>query len=141
MQQVAEAMGAAKKRQQMDYKGMEEVDDGMYIYSGDDETMANTAMNVCVTCSSNDKAMTELARSHLISRAGWTDEEHAAGHVLVAGDGSTTSQVPMEVKGETERGVNSKTGKKQSRGNKHSKKNRNKQHATNTYNHAHISLV
>ena len=61
--------------------------------------------------------------------------------MLVAGDGSTISQVPMEIEGKTESGVNSKTGKKQSRGNKHSKKNRSKQHATNTYNHAHKSLV
>jgi hypothetical protein len=37
----------------------------------------------------------------LTSRAGWTDEEHAAGHVLVKGDGSMTSQSAMEVEGES----------------------------------------
>ena len=97
MRQVAEAMGAARKRQQMDYKGMEEVDDGVYVYSGDEEAITNTAINVCVPCSAKDDEMNEVTGSKLISRAGWTDEERAVGHVLVGGDGSTTSQVPMEV--------------------------------------------
>jgi hypothetical protein len=105
MQQVAEVMGAARKRQQMDYKGMDDVDDGVYVYGGDEEAITNTAMNVCVPCSADDEAM-EVTRSRLTSRAGWTDEEHAVGHVLVGGDGGTTSQSAMEVEGETD--VNSK---------------------------------
>ncbi len=97
MKQVAEGRGAARRRQQMDYKGMEDVDDGVYVYGGDEETITNTASNVCVPCSADDEAMDEVSRSRLTSRAGWTDEEHAVGHVLVGGDGSVTSQVPMEV--------------------------------------------
>ena len=82
MQQVAKAMGAARKRQQMDYKGMEEVDDGVYVYGGDEEAITNTASNVCVPCSANDEAMDEVSRSRLTSRAGWTDEEHAVQGVV-----------------------------------------------------------
>jgi hypothetical protein len=44
---------------------------------------------------------TEVTRSNKISRAGWTDEERAAGRVLVVGDGSTPSQVAMEVEGKS----------------------------------------
>ncbi len=97
MKQVAKAMGAARKRQQMDYKGMDDVDDGVYVYGGDEEAITNTASNVCVPCSANDEAMDEVSRSRLTSRAGWTDEEHAVGHVLVGGDGGTSSQSAMEV--------------------------------------------
>jgi hypothetical protein len=85
----------------MDYKGMEEVDDGVYVYGGDEEVITNTASNVCVPCSADDEAMDEVSRSRLTSRAGWTDKEHAVGHVLVKGDGSTASQSAMEVEGES----------------------------------------
>jgi hypothetical protein len=125
MQQVAEVMGAARKRQQMDYKGMEEVDDGVYVYGGDEEAILNTAMNVSVPCNANDDAMSDLTKSSLTSREGWTEEKQAVGNVMVEGDSSIASQVPMEVVGETN--VNSKAGMKKQRGNKKSKAVRNRQ--------------
>jgi hypothetical protein len=72
-----------------------------------------------------ESVATEVTRSNKISRAGWTDEERAAGRVLVVGDGSTPSQVAMEVEGEID--VNREMVTKQPRG----KKNRSKQHANN----------
>ena len=125
MQQVAEAMGAAKKRQQMNYKDMEEVDDGVYVYGGDEEAILNTAMNVSVPCNANDDAMSDLTKSSLTSREGWTEGKQAVGNVMVEGDSSIASQVPMEVVGETN--VNSKAGMKKQRGNKKSKAVRNRQ--------------
>ncbi len=85
----------------MNYKDMEEVDDGVYVYGGDEEAILNTAMNVSVPCDANDDAMSDLTKSSLTSRAGWTDEEHAVGHVLVVGDGGPTSQSAMEVEGKS----------------------------------------
>jgi hypothetical protein len=69
------------------------------------ECCAPMAMDLCVK-----SAATEVTRSTKISRAEWTEEEHAAGHVLVGGNDITTSQMSMKVEGE--RNVNSKTGVK-----------------------------
>ena len=61
-----------------------------------EDCCAHLAMDLCV-----ESATTEVTRSNLISRAGWTEEEHVAKHVLVAGYGSTTSQTAMEVEGKS----------------------------------------
>jgi hypothetical protein len=138
MQRVTHAMGQQRQRQVFHgtTASWEVMDEETLVKGGDIMESSNTANNARTYCFEEccahlamdlcvESVATEVTRSNKISRAGWTDEERAAGRVLVVGDGSTPSQVAMEVEGEID--VNREMVTKQPRG----KKNRSKQHANN----------
>jgi hypothetical protein len=114
MQRVAYAMGQ-QRRQQVCYgttASGEVMDEEEPVKEGEIMESSNTANNARTYCFEEccaprpmdlcvESAATEVTMSTKISRSGWTDEERSVGHVLVGGDGSTTSQLAMEVEGKS----------------------------------------